>query len=205
MPTHLTLTTTGPSPLGPAQAQAAVTAHTRRAMQTTMLIAEAEYKRQIVRSRRTGTWLRSVTHSVTVEPTTEGLAVVGRFGTNLFYARIVDMRGSGLYGPYNQWIVPKRPGGVMRWPNQPGHQFNPTTGAHTGFNPGAFTLAGRRRSGRAGQGATYVYARRVRGVRPRQYARQAALIIAPAIQPVWGSAAHGIAAQLAAGQEARQR
>lgn len=122
-----------------------------------------------VRGYRTGHYSRSITSDVT--PLGEALAtgrVVGMVGSNVFYARYLEY-GTGLYGPLHHWIYPKPPNKFLRFPAAVGKGT-------------PFTLAGRRRSGRAGAMAQYVYARRVRGIVPRRYGRDAAMIAKPLVQ-----------------------
>jgi len=131
-----------------------------RAMQRAVLLTEGEWKRRAERSRKTGHYLRNIyTHVRRF-----GNRVEGELGNPLLYAGYLE-RGTGLYGPANRWIVPKSKK-AMRWP-QAG-------------SPG-FTLAGRQRSGRAGEGARYTFARRVRGIRPRRFARDAQMVTEPRV------------------------
>jgi len=67
-------------------------------------------------------------------------------------ARWLD-EGTGLYGPRRHRIVP-RSGKVMRWTAGPS---------------GSLTLAGRKRSGKAGTGAGPVFARSTRGMKGRPF------------------------------------
>lgn len=122
-----------------------------------------------VRGYRTGHYARSITSTVT--PEAEAIArnkVEGRIGTNVIYARYLEY-GTGLYGPEHHWITPKN-AQALRFPAGP-------------VGPGTpFTWAGRQRSGRAGAMAKWVYARRIRGIVPRRYARDAALIARPLVE-----------------------
>lgn len=131
------------------------------AMRRGMLIVESEWKQRATRSRRTGHYMRSITSRV--ERT--GNVVVGQVGSNVPYARFLEY-GTGLYGPRNRWIVPKR-AKALRFP-QPGNK--------------GFSLAGRQRQGRAGAQARWVYAKRTRGMRPRRFARDAALTSRPRVR-----------------------
>lgn len=144
------------------------------AMNDAVLMTERTWKARAQRSRRTGHYLRSITHLVTPTQT----HVLGVVGTNVEYARWLE-EGTGLYGPRNQWIYPKH-AQALRWPAGGGHTFNPSTGQYTGFaNAPGFRLTGQQRQGAAGAGARYSYARRVRGIVPRRFARDAATISAP--------------------------
>lgn len=168
---------TGGGPLPPHSA--IVARHKRiatKAVTEVTLAAEREWRTRAARSRRTGHYLRSITHRITVHAT----VVIGEVGTNLVYAVYLEY-GTGLYGPRNRWIAPKH-GRVLRFPAEGGgrHVFSRVTGEHAGFQtaPG-FRLSGQQRAGRAGEAARYVYARRVRGIRPRRYARDAAMVARP--------------------------
>lgn len=126
-----------------------------------VLLHEAEWKRRAARSRRTGTYMRSITHRVERVRN----QIIGMVGSNVFYARYLE-EGTGLYGPRNRWIVPKTKS-VLRFP-QPGNK--------------GFTLAGRQRSGKAGNQAQWVFAKKVRGIRPRRYARDSHMVVRPLIE-----------------------
>jgi hypothetical protein len=160
-----------------------------RAMREATFMVEAAWKGRLVpgvRGYRTGHYARSITSDVTplreAEAHPEG-RVTGVVGTNVFYAKYLEY-GTGLYGPLHHWITPKKPGGVLRFPAGP-------------VGPGtAFTWAGRRRSGRAGAMAKYVYAKRVRGIRPRRYARDAAEIARPLVVRRFHLAGHQAAHRL---------
>jgi hypothetical protein len=153
-------------------ARAIVIEEAHRAMRDATFMVEGTWKGRLVpgvRGYRTGHYARSITSDVTPLAEAKRLPdgmVRGVVGTNVFYAPYLEY-GTGLYGPRHRWITPKKPGGVLRFP-QPGNR--------------GFTLAGRQRSGRAGAMAKYVYARRVRGIRPRRYARDAALIARPLVE-----------------------
>ena len=197
MPSNVEITG-GPGPLPPREAQAVFLRLGGAAMRRATTAVEGAYKLQVARSRRTGTWLRSITSKVDVEAHGSGVQIMGRVGTNLFYAYYVDMRGTGLYGPYNAWIVPKT-ARALRFPGGGSRSIGATGGST--FTPGrGFTLSGRQRSGRAGQGATYVYARRVRGIQPRRYARTTALIVGPQVEGIFHAAGREIAATLGQGR-----
>jgi hypothetical protein len=162
-------------PADPRRAREILMQEAEQAMRTAALIVEAEWRRRAERSRRTGTYLRSITHRV-VRVGNSWVAVVG---TNLFYAIYLE-RGTGLYGPRNQWIYPRR-AKALRWPAGGGHGFG-RTGAHSGFaNAPGFRLSGQQRSGRGGEAARYSYARRVRGIQPRKFAHDAAFVARPRV------------------------
>jgi hypothetical protein len=148
----------GDEPKGPSQVEQIVLQEGHVAMQRAMMRVEAEWKRRSVRARRTGTYGRSITWIAR----RQGKTVFGRVGVNVAYGRYLEY-GTGVYGPRHRMIVPLR-ASVLRFPEP--------------RNPG-FTLAGRQRSGRAGMGARWVYTRRVRGIRPRRYARDAAMVAQP--------------------------
>lgn len=135
-----------------------------RAMQVAVGITHAEVLRRMERHRRTGHMMRSVF----AHPTVQGKKVVGTVGSNVDYVRWLEY-GTGLYGPRNAWIVPRR-AQALRFP-QPGNA--------------GFTLAGRQRSGRAGANARWVYAKRVRGVRPLRMFRDSALVVTPKVTKVF--------------------
>lgn len=82
--------------------------------------------------------------SITTVLTTEKGRPVAYVGTNVKYARWVH-DGTGIYGPARRPIRPVR-ARILRWPARRG-----STGARGG----------------------YVYARQVRGVRPRPFLREA--------------------------------
>lgn len=129
-----------------------------RTLRSVVMQTHAEVLRRMERHRRTGHAMRSVTHVVIKEMG----AVLGIVGSNLFYVKYLE-GGTGLYGPRNRWIVPIRASRLV-FP-EPG-------------NPG-FTLAGRQRV-RGGQGdprARFVFARRVRGIRPLRFFRDSALVM----------------------------
>jgi hypothetical protein len=134
-------------------------------MQQAVLMAEREWKHRSARARRTGTYLRSITHRVTIA----GDMVVGHVGSAVPQARWLE-EGTGLYGPRHQWIVPRR-AKALRFP----------AGGGMGHAGEGFRLTGQQRSGAAGAGARWVYARRVRGIRPRRYAHDAAFVVQPRV------------------------
>ena len=153
-----------------------------KAMRAALLLTEAEWRGRLVpgvRGYRTGTYSRSITNDKGVRV---GNMIRGSVGTRLFYARYLE-EGTGLYGPLHRWIVPVR-AKALRFP-QPG-------------NPG-FTLAGRQRKGRAGAMAKWVYAKRVRGIMPRRYARDAAMIAEPKAVKLFEAAGRRAAERLAGG------
>lgn len=90
-------------------------------------------------------------NSITMEMGMSGGTVVGRVGTNVEYAIYVH-EGTGIYVG-RDYITPKR-GKYLRWPYK--------------NNSGR----GRRRY-RAGATEQYVYAKRVKGVPPRPFLRDA--------------------------------
>lgn len=142
------------------------------------MATEAEWKRLSERSRRTGTYTRSITHRVY----DEGHGMVGVVGTNLPYAQYLEY-GTGLYGPAHRWIVPRN-AKALRWPRGGGHTSS--AGTPTGFqNAPGFRLSGQQRQGAAGKPAQWVYARRVRGIMPRRYARDAAMRVRPQVQRIF--------------------
>ena len=86
--------------------------------------------------------------SLTLEMRREGEEAVARVGTNLEYGLYVH-EGTGIYGPRKTPIRPVR-ARLLRWPAK--------------NNSGA----GRRRY-KGGKTARYIYARQVKGVKPRRY------------------------------------
>jgi hypothetical protein len=131
-----------------------------RSMNNAVHRAHSEVLSRMARHRRTGHMMRGVTTRVQ----RVGSMVVGLIGTNVFYTPFHEF-GTGLYGPRHRWIVPKR-AQALRFP-QPGNR--------------GFTLAGRQRSGKAGANARWVYAKRVRGIRPLRYFRDTAHVVNPYI------------------------
>lgn len=111
-------------------------------------LAHGAVVRAMEPNRKTGTSMRSVATEVIAD----GGVVEGRVGTNYPPVRY-QSGGTGLYGPHHEVIRPKQ-AQALRWPNTGG---------------GGFTLAGRQRSGAAGAGASWVFAKYVRGVRPKHY------------------------------------
>lgn len=165
----------GGVPPNPARVQAILHEEAERGMTEALALTHAEALRRMERSRRTGHAMRSVVSKVE----RIGFTVVGVIGSNVFYVRYLE-EGTGLYGPFNHWIVPRH-ARFLRFP-QPG-------------NPG-FTLAGRPRSGAAGTGARYVYARRVRGIRPRRYFRDSAMVVGPRVQRIFEATGRRITERL---------
>lgn len=154
-----------------------------KAMHQAVLLTESEWKGRLVpgvRGYRTGHYSRSITSDVKQFRLPTGGQIQGSVGTNVFYGRYLE-EGTGLYGPRNRWIEPVT-AKALRFP-QPGNK--------------AFTLAGRRRSGRAGAMAKYVFAKRVRGIRPRRYARDAAMIAEPKVLRIFQRAGESAARRLA--------
>lgn len=143
-----------------------ITSTTTDGMRRALAMTQVEALSRMERSRRTGHAMRSVASKVEHI----GFTVTGVIGSNVFYVRYLE-EGTGLYGPFNRWIVPKR-SQFLRFP-EPGNS--------------GFTLAGRVRTvgGAPHPGARYVYARRVRGIRPRRYFRDAALVTRPKVEAVF--------------------
>jgi hypothetical protein len=166
-------------PPSPEQLKRVVLEEATTSMKRATKIVEANWRRQLHpgdHGYRTGTYSRSITTNVT----TTNNRVTGVVGTALKYAPWLE-HGTGIYGPRHALIRPKKPGGVLRFP-QPG-------------NPG-FTLAGRQRKGRAGAMAQWVYARYVRGIRPRLYAHEAARVSRPAVLAEFDAGAQRIVRRL---------
>ena len=169
----------GGNPVPEAIVRRIVLDEAERAMHRATNTVEGEWKRRLVpgvRGYRTGTYARSITNRVT----RYGDRVVGEVGSALQVAKWLEY-GTGIYGPEHRLIRPKKPGGVLRFP-EPGNA--------------AFTLAGRQRSGRAGAGARWVYARYVRGIRPRRYAHDAALIARPKVIRIFRQAGERVSVRL---------
>lgn len=139
---------------------------TEEGMHRAISLTHADALARMESSRRTGHAMRSVASKVE----RISFVVTGVIGSNVFYVRYLE-EGTGLYGPFNRWIVPKR-ARFLRFP-EPG-------------NPG-FTLGGRVRTrGGAPDGrAKYIYAKRVRGIRPRRFFRDAALVTRPKVEAVF--------------------
>ena len=170
--------------IDPDRMQEIVMEEAQDATKQALLLIEAEWRHRLVpnlRGYRTGTYSRSITnnggHRV-------GNVIRGVVGTNVRYAPFLEY-GTGLYGPLHRWIEPKN-AKALRFPGK--------VGAGT-----PFTLAGRQRSGRAGRNARYVFARRVRGIRPRRYARDAAMIAEPKVIKLYEAAARRAALRIANG------
>ncbi len=103
--------------------------------------------------------------------------IVGMLGTTLSYAPFLEY-GTGLYGPLNHWIYPTH-AKALRWPAG-GSASLFRGGSRTSGSAGpGFTLAGRQRSGAAGANAGFIFAKRVRGIRPRRFFRDSAMIVQP--------------------------
>jgi len=153
---HVTIE--GPELFGPPEVQAIVMEEALTASQQALLVAEAAIKMRLEDHRKTGNLIRSFTtrdagNVYRVEKTTGRLII--EWGSLMPEANWLD-QGTGIYGPLHHMIVPKKPGGVMAWPA--------ATGAGT-----PFTLTGRQRSGSAGAGATYIFATKVKGIKPLYY------------------------------------
>ena len=156
-------------------------------MRQALALVEAEWKHRLVpnvRGYRTGTYARSITNNGGVR---RGNFIRGVVGSNVRYAPFLEY-GTGLYGPAHHWIVP-RTKKVLRFPAG-------RVGAGT-----PFTLAGRKRSGKAGANARYVFAKRVRGIRPRRYARDAAMIASPKVGKIFEAAGRRAALRVQSGLE----
>lgn len=187
----------GGRPLNQAAMEEVLRKHAEAAMHQAVLLTQRTWVGRAERSRRTGHYLRSITYRVTVHGSGGRYMVEGHLGTNVFYARYLE-EGTGLYGPEHHWIVPKE-GRVLRFPSGGQHNYDPGTGAHQGFeNAPGFRLSGQQRQGAAGAGARYVYARRVRGIKPRKFAHDAALVAEPHVLTTFRSAAQQAAHELAA-------
>lgn len=173
MGTHIS----GPVPPSHAQLMERVRAIGTQAMQQAVLETEREWKLRAERSRRTGTYMRSITSRVVQVAN----GVRGYVGSAVPQARWLE-QGTGLYGPEHHWIVPKQ-ASVLRFPAGGGgsHGFS-ATGAPTGFTPSAgFRATGQQRQGAAGGAASFVFAKRVRGIRPRRFAHDAAFVVRPKV------------------------
>ncbi len=141
----------------------------QKAMREGLATVQAEAMRRV--PFRTGHLRRSINSS---RPHVVGDLVLGSVGTDVFYAPFLE-RGTGLYGPRHRWITPVH-AKALRFPSG-GSASLFQGGQRQGGSAGpGFTLAGRVRSGAAGAVATWTYARRVRGIRPRFFMRDAALI-----------------------------
>ncbi len=89
------------------------------------------------------------------------------------YARYLE-EGTGLYGPRHRWIVPVS-ARALRFPAG-GRPSLFSAGQRVGGSAGpGFRLTGVQRSGAAGTSAQFVFAKRVRGVRPTHFFRDAIL------------------------------
>lgn len=184
MPTEIT----GPSFPAPQQLVQEALLVCTQTMEQAVLLTEREWEQRAVRSRRTGTYLRSITHRVV----RHGLQVVGQVGSNVPQARYLE-EGTGLYGPRNQRIVPRH-ARALRFPRGGGQTFSPGTGAYTGFaNAPGFRQTGQQRQGAAGRAASWVFVRSVRGIRPRRYAHDAALVVHPQVVRLFADAGRRIA------------
>ena len=176
------VTIDGKPPMPPDKAKEIILSEGLKATRKALLLTEGYWKANLipgVRGYRTGHYARSITS----EAHREGDRIVGAVGSNLPYARYLE-HGTGLHGPLHHWIVPHPPHRFMRWP-EPG-------------NP-AFTLAGRQRSGRAGRGARWVFARRTRGMMARHYGRDAALKARPFAERFFREAGEAAARRIAKG------
>lgn len=166
------------APINPLSVQRIVQEELSKATHSSIARLQVEVMSRAARHRRTGHLMRNIHHKVT--PTGKGF--LGLVGTDVFYAKYLEI-GTGLYGPRNRWIVPIR-ARFLRFP-QPGNA--------------GFTLAGRQRSGRAGAGASWVYARRVRGIRPLRIFRDAAIVNKPIAERIFVTAQQRIIVRVATG------
>jgi hypothetical protein len=144
-----------------------------QAMHQVVEEAHGAWLREMEHSRRTGTSMRSLATEVTFE----GDSVVGVVGSNYPPVRYVD---EGTADEGRGYIYPKR-AKALRFP-EPGNS--------------GFTLAGRQRSGAAGTGARWVFAKRVRGIRPRRYRELAAVAVRPQVEATVRGFAERFGAQL---------
>jgi len=143
------------------------------AMRQATLYTERRWKELAQISTRTGRYARSITSTVHSSGHGGNVRITGTVGTSVNYAPYLEY-GTGLYGPKHQLIRPKQ-ARALRWPAGGRHTFNMRTFGYEGFKPGAgFRLTGQRRSGAAGAGARYAYAKYVRGIQPLHYGRRAA-------------------------------
>lgn len=119
---------------------------------------------------RTGHLRRSITHYISVS----AAALFGVVGTTTMYAPFLEF-GTGLYGPRNRRIVPVR-AKALRWAaGGSASSFSGGSRQQGSAGPG-FRLSGQQRSGAAGAGAQYAYARSVRGIHPRHFFADGVLI-----------------------------
>lgn len=162
------------------------------AMTQSLAVVQRDWQQRANRAgaRRTGTYLRSITFNVTIS----GGIVLGVIGSRVRHAEYLE-RGTGLYGPRHQWIVPKS-ARALRFPAGGGHT-TAVSGART-FRAGqGLTLSGRQRSGRAGKNAGYIFARRVRGIMPRHYAHDAVVSTRGHVEQIFAHAGARIAHEIA--------
>lgn len=146
-----------------------------RSMRLATQQIESVWKSRAARARRTGTYIRSIRSTVR----TTGTTVTGTVAAGVRYAEFLE-KGTGLYGPRNQWIEPKS-AKVLRFP----------------AGKEGFRLSGQQRAGKAGESAQFVFARRVRGIRPRRFARDSALIAKPRVLRIFEDGGKRAAARLA--------
>lgn len=140
---------TGKGPPSPAAIHHVLMQEGDRAMNRALLVIVAEVRRTI--AKRTGDTARRVLPQTQIV----GNSIIGTIVATQV-ARWLE-EGTGLYGPRRQVIRPKN-AQALRFP----------------AGPAGFTLAGRQRAGRAGASARWVYAKFVRGIKPRHYIRNAA-------------------------------
>lgn len=130
--------------------------------------AEGEIRRRA--PVRTGYLRRSITHAVTRVAS----MLVGVIGTATRYAPFLEF-GTGLYGPRNRRIVPTNAQALRFQAGGRASLF--AGGARAGGSAGpGFRLSGQQRSGAAGAGAQFVFARSVRGIMPRRFFADGILI-----------------------------
>jgi hypothetical protein len=93
--------------------------------------------------------------SLTSEMRSESYGPTGRVGTTIRYAVWIH-EGTGLYGPNPRYIVPVK-ARILRWPR----------------TNNAYKATGGNRRYRAGATEKWVYARKVKGHKPRPFLRDA--------------------------------
>lgn len=137
--------------LAPERVNAAFEKAAEKQVRKALLLIEGDIRR--LTPFRTGTLRRSITSHVA----RTGSIITGTVGTVIFYGLYLE-EGTGLFGPLHRKIVPTR-AQALRWP----------AGGGAGTAGPGFTLAGRRRSGKAGANAQYMFRRSVKGIRPRRF------------------------------------
>lgn len=181
----------------PTRAVAIVREEGHRSMGQAIGLLDAEVKRRM--PHRTGHARRTV-HSVVY---VRGNLIFAVLTVGAFYAVYLEF-GTGLYGPRNRWIVPVR-ARALRFPAGGSPSLVAGGGTRQRGSAGTGrTLAGRVRSGRAGAGAGWVFAQRVRGIRPRRMVRDSVFITRPRAERVFvlggRRAAQRIQAELTGGR-----